>query len=165
MNMFSASPPNRTSRLYQALVESELAASVSGAYAPTLDPYLYRVAVTVRGGRSGAEVEEVFDAELDRIRREPITAAELERAIKQTKAQFAYSSESVTNQGFWLGYAAVVADVGWFETFLDRVEAVTIEEVQRVANEYLAPTNRTVGHYLGQSGAAGGQGSGQEEDQ
>jgi zinc protease len=162
MNMFSASPPNRTSRLYQALVERELAASASGAYTPTLDPYLYRVAATVRGGRTGAAVEDVFDAEMERIRREPVTAAELARAIKQTKAQFAYSSESVTNQGFWLGYAAVVADTDWFETFLDRVEAVTVEEVQRVANEYLSPSNRTVGHYLGQARAAAGAHS-QEE--
>ena len=163
MNMFSASPPNRTSRLYQALVERELAASVSGAYSPTLDPYLYRLAVTVRGGRTGAEVEAALDAEMERIRREPVSAAELERAIKQTKAQFAYSSESVTNQGFWLGYAAVVADTDWFQTFLDRVEAVTVEEVQRVANDYLSPTNRTVGHYLAQSEDAGGAHS-QEED-
>ena len=148
MNMFSVSPPNRTSRLYQALVERELAAGVYGAYAATLDPYLYRLSATVRGGRTAAEVEAALDAEIDRIRREPVSAAELTRAIKQTKAQFAYSSESVTNQGFWLGYSALVADTDWFKTFLDRVESVTVEEVQQVANTYLRQSNRTVGHYL-----------------
>jgi zinc protease len=148
MNLFSSSPPNRTSRLYQALVERKLAASVSGAYAPTLDPYLYRLSATVRGGRTAAEVEAALDAEIERVQREPVSAAELTRAVKQTKAQFAYSSESVTNQGFWLGYSAVVADTDWFETFLDRVESVTAEEIQRVANTYLRQSSRTVGHYL-----------------
>ncbi len=147
MNLFSSSPPNRTSRLYRALVERELAASVYGAYAPTLDPYLYRLSATVRGGRTAAEVEAALDAEIQRIQREPVSAAELARAIKQTKAQFAYSSESVTNQGFWLGYSALVADADWFEAFLERVESVTVEEIQRVANTYLVQSNRTVGHY------------------
>lgn len=163
MNLFSSSPPNRTSRLYQALVESELAVSVSGAYPPTLDPYLYRLSATVRGGRTAAEIEAALDAEIERIRREPVSATELETAVKQTKAQFAYSSESVTNQGFWLGYSAIVADTSWFETFLDRLEALTVEDVQRVANAYLSHSNRTLGHYLAQGRGAEVAASGQEE--
>jgi zinc protease len=148
MNLLASSPPNRTSRLYQALVERELAASISGAFAPTLEPYLYRLSATVRGDSTAGQIEAVLDDEIERIQREPVLAAELERAIKQTKAQFAYSSESVTNQGFWLGYSAIVADTDWFVTFLDRLEAVTVEEIQRVANTYLRQSNRTVGHYL-----------------
>jgi len=69
----------------------------------------------------------------------------------------------VTNQGFWLGYSAVVADTDWFETFLDRLEAVTVEEIQRVANRYLSQRNRTVGHYLGQGRGAESAAAGQEE--
>ncbi len=163
MNLFGSSPPNRTSRLYQALVEPELAASVSGSYAPTLDPYLYQLSATVRGGRTPVEVEAALDAEIERIQVEPVSAAELERAIKQSKAQFAYSSESVTNQGFWLGYSTVVADTDWFGTFLSRLEAVTVEEIQRVANSYLLQSNRTVGHYLAQAQGAPVTSADQEE--
>jgi zinc protease len=155
MNLFSGSPPNRTSRLYKALVETQLAASVSGAFPPTLDPYLYRISATVRSGRSLAEIEEAVDAEVERVLQEPISAGELETAIKQAKAQFAYYSESVTNQGFWLGYSSVVADVGWFESFLEKLEAVTVDDVHRVANAYMHPNNRTVGHYRGQPAAMG----------
>ena len=162
MNLFSGSPPNRTSRLYKALVETELAASVSGSLSPTLDPYLYRISATTRSGKTPVQIEEAIDAEVERILAEPISADELETALKQTKAQFAYSSESVTNQGFWLGYSSVVADIEWFETFLDRLEAVTVEEVHRVANAYLESGNRTVGHYVGQAGAASSGRSGEE---
>jgi len=150
MNIFAPAPPNRSSRLYQALVEQELAASVSGSLPPMLDPFLYDISATVRAGRSLDEVEAALDAEIDRVLREPISAEELGTAIKQAKAQFAYSSESVTNQGFWLGYASIVADPDWFLTFLEQLSAVTVEDVQRVANSYLPQRNRTVGRYIPQ---------------
>jgi zinc protease len=100
-------------------------------------------------------VEEAMDREIDRVLEQPISEEELQRAIKQTKAQFAYSSESVTNQGFWLGYSAIVADTAWYESFLERIEAVTVQDIQRVAQSHLRRSNRTVGHYLAQGGGKG----------
>jgi len=148
MNLFASSPPNRSSRLYRALVETGLAANVSGSLAAMLDPYLYNIVATVRAGQTPAQVEAALDEQMDRVLTEPISAEELESAVKRTKAEFAYSSESVTNQGYWLGYSSVVADVDWFESFVDRLEAVTVEDVARVAQVYLSQRNRTVGHYL-----------------
>jgi zinc protease len=150
MNLFAGSPPNRSSRLYKALVETGLAAGVSGSMPPMLDPYLYNLVATARSGQSVEDVEAALDAELERVLAEPISNDELNVAIKQAKAQFAYSSESVTNQGFWLGYSAVVADTDWFEMFLDNLASVTVEDVHRVANRYLPRRNRIVGHYLPQ---------------
>jgi zinc protease len=150
MNLFAGAPPNRSSRLYKALVQTGLAADVSGSLAPVLDPYLYSIAATVRTGQSPDEVEVALDGEIERILEEAISEQELNTAIKQAKAQFAYSSESVTNQGFWLGYASIVADTTWFDSFLDSLVAVSIEDVERVAQTYLARRNRTVGHYLPQ---------------
>lgn len=150
MNLFAAGPPNRTSRLYKALVEEGLAAGVSGSVSPMLDPYLYNVTATVRAGRTLDQVEEALNTEMERILAEPISEEELQTAIKQSKAQFAYSSESVTNQGFWLGYASIVADTAWFEGFLDSLAAVTVEDVTRVADTYLRKQNRTVGRYVPQ---------------
>jgi zinc protease len=150
MNLFAAPPPNRSSRLYKALVETELAAGVSGSLSPTLDPYLYSVAATIRVGRNVEEVEAALDTEMERVVQEPISADELNTAIKQAKAQFAYSSESVTNQGFWLGYSTVVAQPEWFKSFLDNLTAVTVEDVHRVAGAYLPRHNRTMGHYVPQ---------------
>jgi zinc protease len=155
MNLFSSSPPNRSSRLYRALVESGLAVSLSGSMPAMLDPYLYQVSATVRAGNNPSQVEEAMDREIDRVLVQTISEEELQRAIKQTKAQFAYSSESVTNQGFWLGYSAIVADTAWYESFLERIEAVTVQDIQRVAQSHLRRSNRTVGHYLAQGGGKG----------
>ncbi len=150
MNLFGGSPPNRSSRLYRALVETELAAGVSGSVWPMLDPFLYSISTTVRAGRSLAEVEDALDREMERILGEPITEDELATAVKQAQAQFAYSSESVTNQGFWLGFSEVVADTDWFESYLDKLSAVTVDDVTRVASLYLSRRNRVMGHYLAQ---------------
>jgi zinc protease len=84
---------------------------------------------------------------MERIVQEPISEEELFTAVKQTKAQFAYSSESVTNQGYWLGYSSIVAAPEWFESFLDSLTAVSVEDVSRAAGTYLQRRNRTVGHY------------------
>ena len=148
MNLFAGAPPNRSSRLYKALVETGLAAGVSGSLMPMLDPYLYSISATVRAGRSVDEVEAALNAEIERVLEEPISAGELHKAVKQSQAQFAYSSESVTNQGFWLGFSSVVADTEWFESFLENLGAVTVEDVHRAAQTYLPRRNRTVGHYL-----------------
>jgi len=140
--------------MYKALVETGLAASVSGSLSQTLDPYLYEITAMVghRGsegtGQSLDAVEGALNAEMEKILQQPITEEELQTAIKQSKAQFAYSSESVTNQGFWLGYSSVVADIDWLDAFLTRLAAVTVDDVTRVAGTYLSRHNRTMGRYL-----------------
>ena len=148
LSIFGGGTTNASSRLYKALVETELATDVGGSCIPTMDPYLYGLSATVRQGHTPQEVEAAFDAEIDRIVNESVQEAELAKAIKQARASFAYGSESVTNQGFWYGWSEVFADYKWFETYLDRLAAVTVADVQRVAQQYLRRGNRVVGYYL-----------------
>jgi len=146
--VFGGGGTNASSRLYKALVDTELATDVSGGLIPTVDPFLYGISATVRTGRTPAEVEAALDAELARAVAEPVSETEVAKAIKQAKAQFAYGSESVTNQGSWYGFSEVFADYIWFESYLDRLAAVTVDDVQRVAKSYLTKSNRTVGWYV-----------------
>jgi zinc protease len=148
MNLFGANPPNRSSRLYEALVASELATSVSSGLVATVDPFLYTITATVRTGADAGAVEERILAEVERIRADGLAPEELERAVKQSQAQFAYSSESVTDQGFWLGFAECIADQPWLSEYLNRLEAVSPDDVARVARRWLLPTTRTVGHFV-----------------
>ena len=165
LSIFGGGAPNRSSRLYKALVDTGRAAGVSASLYPMHDPFLLDISATVRAGRTPAEVEEAMDAELERAAAHAVSEEELLTAIKQAKAQFSYSSESVTNQGFWLGWSSIVADPGWFGSFVDRLSTVTAEDVQRSAKAVLARRNRTVGHYLPQgllpasARAAGAQGA------
>jgi zinc protease len=146
-NLFGGGTSNKSSRLYKALVETELAAGVGGSLVTSIDPYLYSIVATVRKGHTLEEVERALDAEIDRAFNEPVAEAELTKAIKQAKAMFAFSAESVTNLGFWYGFAEILDNYEWFENYIDRLSAVTIDDVSRVAKKVLARSNRTVGWY------------------
>jgi len=148
MTFFSGGLTNKSSRLYKALVTTELATSVSGSLVCTVDPFVYGLSAVVRAGHTPAEVEEALEAELMRVVTEPVTPEELTKAIKRAKAGFVYGSESVTNQGYWYGWSEIFADHTWFENLLANLSAVTVEDVQRAARRYLNQSNRTVGWYV-----------------
>ena len=146
-NFFAGGISNKTSRLYRALVDGEVAASVQGGLAASIDPYLYNVHITVRPDRTPEQALAVLDQEMDRILEAPIDEDELSKAIKQARALFAYSSESITNQGFWLGFSEMFADGSWYESYLDRLAKVTPKVAWEIAQKYLVDTNRIVGFY------------------
>lgn len=149
LNMFGGGgTSNKTSRLYRALVEKELAIGVGGGTQATIDPFLYEITITVRPGLDVATVLQAVDAEIDRLRQEEVQPQEIARAIKQSRAIFAYGSENITNQAFWLGYAEMFATYDWFNAYMDHLAQVTPAELRRIAQEYLAPERRVVGVYI-----------------
>lgn len=149
LNMFgSGGTTNKTSRLYRALVEGEISVSCFGTLQATHDPYLYAINLTVHPEHTPEQVLQAVDDELKRVMDSPVTEEEIARAIKQAKALFAYSSENISNQAFWLGYTDMFANYDWFENYVNHLAKVTPEDVLRIAREILHPDNRVVGFYL-----------------
>jgi zinc protease len=137
----------RSSRLYRALVDRELASSASSSYALTKDPYLFSVSVALRPEVALAEVERVVFAEVDRLRDEPVGEEELARALKGLRAQYAYANEGVSNVAYWLGLLESIDTHALYDTLTDRLAAVSAADLQRVARAFLTPDNRTVGWF------------------
>ena len=149
LNMFGGGGiSNKTSRLYRALVEKELAVAVGGSAIITVDPFLYTFTLTIHPQRKAEEVLAAFDDEVKRIQDEAITAEEVARAIKQARALFAYGSENITNQAFWLGHAEMFATYDWFLDYLNKLATVTPADVQCAAQSILQSQNRVVGTYI-----------------
>jgi zinc protease len=149
LNMFGGGGiSNKTSRLYRALVDKQFAVSFSGGTSLTVDPHLYTVSVTMHPKRKTEEALAALDREVKRIQDETVSAGEIARAIKQARANFAYGTENITNQAFWLGYAEMFASYAWFESYLQRLEAVTAAEIRNAARKYLQPRSRVVGVYV-----------------
>jgi zinc protease len=144
---FGSGISNKTSRLYQALVEGELASSLRGSLPATMDPFQYTIYATMRADRPAEDGLQRLDEELERVRKGGLSQAEISKAIKQARALFAYNSESVTTQAYWLAFSEMVADRTWFDSYLERLSAVTVAEVTDVARRYLIPANRVVGIY------------------
>ncbi len=155
LNMFgSGGTTNKTSRLYRALVEGEIAVSCHGGLQATLDPYLYTIYLTVHPAHAPEDVLKAFDREIANVLDSPVTTPEIERSIKQAKALFAYSSENISNQAFWLGYTEMFDSYDWFENYINHLSEVTPKKLLEIAQSYLKPGNRVVGFYTPQESQA-----------
>ncbi len=148
MGLFGNSDNNRSNRLYRALVDTELAVAAGSSFQPSLDPSLFSFFVTLGPEGSHQAAEDAIWREIGKIQEEGVRPDELEKALKQTKAQFAYSRESVTFQAYWLGFSQVVTSTAWLEQWLDHLTAVTAADVQRVARQYFQPHLQTAGWYM-----------------
>jgi len=142
---FRVPPPQRSARLYRALVERGLASSVFGALMPTAEPFLYTVSATATDNTPLAAVESALLDELDRVRRDGITAAELTKAKAQLRARLVFDSDSVTNIAHQLGYFETIASVDAFLEAPSRIAAVSVDGVGAAARRLFAAANRTVG--------------------
>ncbi|MBP9040891.1 MAG: insulinase family protein [Anaerolineaceae bacterium] len=148
LNMFGGGGiSNKTSRLYRRLVEKEFAISVNGSLQATVDPFLYNIVITVHPKHSPEEVLSQVDEEIDTLFQSLVTQAEIDRAAKQARALFAYGSENITNQAFWMGYSEMFDQYSWFLNYVKRLEQVTAVDLLRIAREYLQPGYRVVGIY------------------
>jgi zinc protease len=140
-------PPQRTTRLYRALVDSGLASSVFGALLPTEDPFLYTISCTVTEGRTLVDVEGAALEALTAVRANGITPEEFTRAKYQLRARYVFESDSVTNIAHQLGYFQTIANVDLYRNFVEALDAVTLENVARAATQYLAPAQQTIGWF------------------
>jgi predicted Zn-dependent peptidase len=100
---------------------------------------------TLRPGVKPEDVEAVVYAEIDRLKKEPIADWELQKSKNTTRRNFVNGLQSSLNRAVTMGqYTVYYNEPNLINTRLDKVSAVTKEDVQRVANKYLIDTNRTV---------------------
>lgn len=150
----------RNSRFYPALIESGLATQAHAYVASLMDGGWYNISVTAAVGQL-PEIDQVVELTLEKLRNQPITLEELERAKTQVKAGFILSNREIENQASQLAYNQTITEDHCFsDRYLSGIEAVTPADVQRVAQTYLTPTQKTVGYFeptqwQGQSVAAG----------
>ena len=137
-----------TSRLYQALVERELAVQAHTNCDQFRDPGLFNVYATVRPGVEPRAVEEVILAELKRVADEGLGPAEVEKAKQQITARVAYNRDGTFNVAAQISEAEAVADWRFYKDYAARIARVTAEDVRRVAGTYFHEDNRTVGYFV-----------------
>jgi predicted Zn-dependent peptidase len=82
---------------------------------------------------------------MDRLKKEPIADWELQKAKNTTRRNLINGLQSALTRAITLGqYTVYYNEPALINARLDKVAAVTKEDVQRVANKYLVDTNRTV---------------------
>lgn len=137
-----------TSRLYQALVEKELAVEVRANADQHRDPGLFNIYATVRPGIEPKKVEEVILSEFARVAEQGLATAEVEKARQQIIAQVAFSRDGTSEVASQLSEAEAVADWRFFSNYEASIRKVTPADVQRVARTYFTEDNRTIGYFI-----------------
>ena len=138
----------KNSRLYKRLVyDMQIAQDVSAYQSSAQLGSSFQIVATARPGRTAAELQRVIDEEIDRLRTEPPTAREVERAINQIRASFYRRMERI---GGFSGkadqlnaYYSVAGDPDYFAEDLARYTALTASDVQAAIVNWL-PRDRRV---------------------
>ena len=142
----------RTSRLYQALVEDQqlaLSVNIANGFPGDRYPNLMLLYAMTAPGHTVDEVATVLDAELERLKTEPVSLEELDRVKTQARAGLLRTLSS--NQGMAALLPEYEANTGdWRNLFeqLKQIEAVTAADVQRIAQDLFQPEKLTIGQLL-----------------
>ena len=134
--------------LYKALVESGKAASVSGGASAFHDPGYMRFSATVRTDQSLDEVRQLLLNTIDQAASAGVTEEQVRRI--QTRFAAERRRELTDTASLAVGLSEWAAQGDWrlYFLFRDRLEKVTVAEVNRVAKQYLRASNRTVGLFV-----------------
>jgi zinc protease len=136
----------QSSRLYKKLVRDLGIAVYAGANASwNIAPALFTFDVKARPDKTAAECETAVYGILADIAANGVTSAELAKAKNQVEANFFRSMQTVNGKARKIGtYEIYFGDFNEILKVRDRYQAVTADDVKRVANTYFAPKNRTV---------------------
>ncbi len=159
---FGGGGGSSSSRLSQKLLrEKEMVISINSNAQETRGVGGFYVTATLRPAVKSEDVEAAVYDEIARLQKEPIADWELQKAKNGARRNFINGLQSSLARANSIGqYAVYYGDPNLINTRLDKVSAVTKEDVQRVANKYLMQTNRTVVITVPKGGARGGMQSG-----
>ncbi len=148
----------RTGVLYKEMVRDKqmaLAAQAISNYPGSKYPSLFLLFMVPNAGHTLEENEKAAYEILERIKTQPIDAAALQRV--KTKLRAGLIEGLASNSGLAETLASYQASFGdWRKVFteLEEYNKVTVEDVQRVAKEYLIETSRTVAWTYAPEGGA-----------
>lgn len=152
-NVLSA---GESSRLYQSLVyEKEIAEDVEASAVGMEDPGIFLITATAMD-RSGADVlEGEVEKEIDILRSQPVYAQELEKVKNQIESSMTFGKQRVDQKADLLAhYATLRGDPHQLNREIEHYLKVTPDDINKVVNQYLSKTNRTVLHYIPKNGSA-----------
>ena len=161
MNVILTSGKN--SRFYRALTDKNLTTSVSGQTGFFHDPSLHLLYASLAPNATHEQVEKIAIEELERVKAEGVTDAEVASAIAQILASAAYARDGSFAIASALNEYIAAGDWSLYVNEDELLKKVTAADVKRVANAYLLEEKRTTGWFIPLTGAPPQGGGGGEE--
>ncbi|MBN2289337.1 MAG: insulinase family protein [Candidatus Glassbacteria bacterium] len=142
----------RSCRLYEVLVKESKIAAATGCFngfPGDKFPNLIAFYAFSTPGRTSGECLELIDREIEKIKQESVTDEELRKFKRSTVKDLIDGMKSDPDMAYQLTYHDVV--LGDWRLLFDgiaKVEAITAEDIKRVANQYLVAGSRTIGEII-----------------
>ncbi|GMQ88124.1 MAG: pitrilysin family protein [Gammaproteobacteria bacterium] len=142
-----------SARLASELVRGKAVAASAGASYSGYDRLqtLFLLSGTPATGHTVGDLEKALLEQVGRVREKPVTGTELDRVKAQIRAGKVYEQDSIFYQAMQIGILETVG-LSWkdADAYLERIEAVTADQVQTVARKYLLPERLTVAELVPQ---------------
>lgn len=154
----------KSSRLYRRLVEQDQSVTrAEASYHDHQDPSLFCLQAELKPGFALGEVERAIYDEIERLKYADISSGEIEKAKRQIECSLVLSSEEPLQQAILLGQYETIASeprvpadsrgYHYLDTLLERIAAVTADDVAQAARRYFTEDNRTVGYLIDAQGS------------
>ncbi len=137
----------KSSRLYKKIVYDKRLALNASAYYSGLykDPFLFTIEATATEGSDPSELERAIYEEIERIKREPPSEREVQKAKNQLESFFVFAQDSNYSKALYTGLFEMLGGWRLMQKYIDGIRNVKPEQVQAVAQKYLTDDNKTVG--------------------
>ena len=137
----------KSSRLYHRLVyQQQIALSAWAGYEGLYkDPFLFLTGATAASGKNIEDVEKAINDEIEKIKKEPPSEKEVQKAKNQIEASFIMGQDSIYMQARMIGTFEMIGGWRLWDRYLAGVRKVSSEDVRRVAEKYLVQDKRTTG--------------------
>ena len=136
----------RSSRFYESIVrQKQLSTGVGAGTDGSRGPGLFNISATALPGKTLKDLEDAIDQEVERVKTAPIADWEIQKARTGARRSFVAGLGSSLTRAVELSQDAMFFnDPDRINTRADRIATITAADVQRVANQYLVKTNRSV---------------------
>ena len=141
-----------SSRLYQSLVkEQQLFTGINCYHFGSLDAGLLAIDGQLVKGVDIKKAEDAIEAELDKIRHSIVDERELQKVQNKTESVMAFEDMSVMNRAGSLAFYELLGDGELMNTEFKKYQDVTVQDLKRIANAVLQPSNSNTLWYLAEN--------------
>ena len=138
----------QSSRLYQQLVkEKEIFTSISSFVMGTIDPGLLVVSGRIKDGISIEDAEHEVETILKQVVADGVATAELEKVKNQAESTLEFGEMEVMNRAMNLAFSKLSGDANLVNEEGAKINAVTTDDIKRVAGDILKESNSSVMYY------------------
>jgi predicted Zn-dependent peptidase len=138
-----------SSRLYQSLVkEQQLFSNIECHHFGSTDNGLVVVEGKLVKGVKIEEAEKAVEKELDKMKNEPVSAAELQKVKNKTESMLAFEDMSVMSRAASLAYYELLGDASLMNTELNKYALVTADDILQECRNIFREMNSNTIYYL-----------------